>query len=67
MAIPLELKGRSVYMSWNFETNYYFPYFDSTGLVPLPFASVYDISIFNQFIFISNNAILFVHYTDYAT
>lgn len=41
VAIPLDLKGRNVYMSWNFETNYYYPYFDNVqGLVPLPFATV---------------------------
>lgn len=41
VAIPLELKGRNVYMSWNFETNFYYPYFDNVqGLVPLPFATI---------------------------
>lgn len=41
VAIPLELKGRNVYMSWNFETNFYYPYFDNVqGLVPLPFSTV---------------------------
>lgn len=41
LAIPLSLKNRNVYMSYNFETNYYLPYFDTNqGLVPLPFATV---------------------------
>lgn len=41
IAIPLELEGRNVFFSYNFETNYYFPYFDNVqGLVPLPFATV---------------------------
>lgn len=41
LAIPLQLKGRNVYMATNFETNFYIPYFDKgQGLVPLPFAHV---------------------------
>lgn len=41
LAIPLKLKNRNVYLSYNFETNYYLPYFDiNQGLVPIPFATV---------------------------
>ncbi|XP_055326699.1 uncharacterized protein LOC129580378 [Sitodiplosis mosellana] len=48
LAIPLQLKGRNVYMSYNFETSFYMPYFDRTqGLVPLPFATI-DAPAVNQ-------------------
>lgn len=30
-------------MSWNFETNFYYPYFDNVqGLVPLPFSTIVE-------------------------
>lgn len=41
LAIPIKLPNRSVYMSYNFETNYYLPYFDiKQGIVPVPWATV---------------------------
>ncbi len=43
LSLPLEdlPAGRSAFCSYNFETNFYFPYFDNAnGLVPLPFTYV---------------------------
>lgn len=43
MSLPLEdlPAGQSVFCSYNFEANFYYPYFDNAfGLVPLPFAWV---------------------------
>ncbi|KAJ6635716.1 hypothetical protein Bhyg_14302, partial [Pseudolycoriella hygida] len=40
MSLPLEdlPAGRSVFCSYNFETNFYYPYYDNAaGIVPIPF------------------------------
>ncbi|KAG4071221.1 hypothetical protein HA402_008956 [Bradysia odoriphaga] len=44
VSLPLELpSGRSAFLSYNFETNYYYAYFDNAaGLVPLPFSHILE-------------------------
>ncbi|XP_037040522.1 uncharacterized protein LOC119077414 [Bradysia coprophila] len=44
VSLPLELpSSRSAFLSYNFETNYYYAYFDNAaGLVPLPFSQILE-------------------------
>lgn len=53
VVIPLGLKHRNTYLSYNMEANFYLQYFDTIqGIVPPPFAAVSDIKSFRLYIYI---------------